>query len=129
MSDNEMRPQRPPAGGLPPDGALAADGQSRIRARPLVPKIQVDAVRKGFGALPVIGGVSFSVADGEFVAIVGPSGCGKSTLMNTIAGFEKPDSGEVRIDGAPDDRQRAKALAHCIDLDLLLIGHSATARS
>jgi ABC-type nitrate/sulfonate/bicarbonate transport system ATPase subunit len=65
------------------------------------PKIQVDAVRKGFGALPVIGGVNFSVADGEFVAIVGPSGCGKSTLMNTIAGFEKPDSGEVRIDGVP----------------------------
>ena len=68
-------------------------------------KIIVTDVHKSFesqkGTLPVIGGVSFSVADGEFVAIVGPSGCGKSTLMNTIAGFEKPDSGEVRIDGAP----------------------------
>ena len=67
------------------------------------PKIVVSDLHKSFasrqGALPVIGGVSFDVADGEFVAIVGPSGCGKSTLMNVIAGFERPDSGEVRIDG------------------------------
>src|SRR5690348_16175847 len=87
--EGEMEPPRPPARGLPPEGALAADWQSQIRANPLAPKIQVDALHKGFGALPVIGGVSFAVGDGEFVAIVGPSGCGKSTLMNTIAGFEK----------------------------------------
>jgi ABC-type nitrate/sulfonate/bicarbonate transport system ATPase subunit len=66
-------------------------------------KIVVDGVRKSFasakGSLPVIGGVSFSVADGEFVAIVGPSGCGKSTLMNIIAGFERVDEGSVKVDG------------------------------
>ncbi len=69
-----------------------------------VKKIVVDNVRKGFvrdkAALPVVDGVSFEIANGEFVAMVGPSGCGKSTLMNTIAGFEKPDSGRVLIDGA-----------------------------
>jgi ABC-type nitrate/sulfonate/bicarbonate transport system ATPase subunit len=68
------------------------------------PKIVVDAVRKEFAtakgaSLPVIGGVSFTVGDGEFVAIVGPSGCGKSTLMNILAGFDRPDTGTVRIDG------------------------------
>jgi ABC-type nitrate/sulfonate/bicarbonate transport system ATPase subunit len=67
-------------------------------------KIVVTDVHKSFesqkGALPVIGGVSFSVADGEFVAIVGPSGCGKSTLMNIVAGFERADRGSVRVDGA-----------------------------
>jgi len=67
-------------------------------------KIVVTDVHKSFesqkGTLPVIGGVSFSVADGEFVAIVGPSGCGKSTLMNIVAGFERADRGSVRVDGA-----------------------------
>ena len=67
-------------------------------------KIDVKDVKKSFvsdqGSLPVIGGVSFSVADGEFVAIVGPSGCGKSTLMNIIAGFDRPDEGSVTVEGA-----------------------------
>ena len=66
-------------------------------------KIVVSGLKKSFasdkGPLPVIGGVSFGVADGEFVAIVGPSGCGKSTLMNIIAGFERGDEGTVTIDG------------------------------
>ena len=44
--------------------------------------------------------VSFSVGDGELVAVVGPSGCGKTTLLNVIAGFERPDQGLVTIDGA-----------------------------
>jgi ABC-type nitrate/sulfonate/bicarbonate transport system ATPase subunit len=62
-------------------------------------KIEVRALKKGFGSLAVIDGVGFSVADGEFVAIVGPSGCGKSTLMNIVAGFERADEGGVRVDG------------------------------
>jgi ABC-type nitrate/sulfonate/bicarbonate transport system ATPase subunit len=66
-------------------------------------KIVVEGVTKSFfsnqGALSVINGVSFSVDDGEFVAIVGPSGCGKSTLMNIIAGFERQDLGWVKVDG------------------------------
>jgi len=63
-------------------------------------KIVVDNISKGFGALPVVGGVSFDVREGEFVAIVGPSGCGKSTLLNIIAGFERPAGGSIKIDGA-----------------------------
>ena len=46
-----------------------------------------------------IGSVSFSVREGEFVAIVGPSGCGKTTLLRTIAGLLKPSRGEVSFDG------------------------------
>jgi ABC-type nitrate/sulfonate/bicarbonate transport system ATPase subunit len=63
-------------------------------------KIIVEGVSKGFGALSVVDNVSLDVRDGEFVAIVGPSGCGKSTLLNMIAGFERADSGSIRVDGA-----------------------------
>src|SRR5690606_20423947 len=63
-------------------------------------KIVVDGISKGFGALKVVDEVSLDVRDGECVAIVGPSGGGKSTLRNIVAGFERPDRGAVRIDGA-----------------------------
>src|SRR5579862_1352723 len=43
--------------------------------------------------------LSFSVAPGEFVAVVGPSGCGKSTLLNMIAGLDRPSEGTVSLHG------------------------------
>ena len=77
-------------------------------------KIVVDNIRKHFASngkqLPVVDGVSFSVADGEFVAIVGPSGCGKSTLMNIIAGLDRPDTGSVRVDGVEVTRPSPKGI-------------------
>ena len=62
-------------------------------------KIAVESISKKFGALPVVGQVTFDMRDGEFVAIVGPSGCGKSTLLNIIAGFERPDGGSIKVNG------------------------------
>jgi NitT/TauT family transport system ATP-binding protein len=43
--------------------------------------------------------MSLTVGDGELVCLVGPSGCGKTTLLNLIAGLERPDEGEVRVNG------------------------------
>lgn len=78
------------------------------------PKIVVNDIKKGFdtdkGRLDVVGGISFTVEDGQTIAIVGPSGCGKSTLMKIIAGFDRPDSGEIRVDGAVRKGPNAKGV-------------------
>ncbi len=55
-------------------------------------------VRKTFGKVKVIHGISFDIADGEFVVLVGPSGCGKSTLLRMLAGLEEISGGEIVVD-------------------------------
>src|SRR5436853_499904 len=55
---------------------------------------------KRFGASPAVDRVSLSIERGEFFALLGPSGCGKTTLLRLIAGFETPDDGRIKIDGA-----------------------------
>jgi multiple sugar transport system ATP-binding protein len=59
--------------------------------------VAIHDVRKAFGAVQVIHGVTIAIADGEFVVLVGPSGCGKSTLLRMIAGLENITAGEIRI--------------------------------
>src|SRR3546814_18702382 len=59
--------------------------------------VTISNVRKSYGALEVVHGVSIDIPDGEFVVLVGPSGCGKSTLLRMIAGLEEVTSGEIRI--------------------------------
>jgi NitT/TauT family transport system ATP-binding protein len=49
----------------------------------------------------VVDDVSYRIHDREFVSIIGPSGCGKTTMMNMVAGFLRPTSGEVKLDGEP----------------------------
>ena len=60
-------------------------------------KVEFRDVRKSYGDLEVIHGVTTNVADGEFIVIVGPSGCGKSTLLRMVAGLEAITSGEIVI--------------------------------
>ncbi len=57
--------------------------------------LSVKQVKKKFGALEVIQGVSLEVTEPEIICIVGPSGCGKSTLLNIIGSIDAPDSGSV----------------------------------
>ena len=61
--------------------------------------VQLREIRKGFGDVEVIKGVSLDIEDREFVVFVGPSGCGKSTLLRLIAGLEEITSGDLLIDG------------------------------
>jgi branched-chain amino acid transport system ATP-binding protein len=63
--------------------------------------LEVRDLKKSFGGISAVGGVSFEVHAGEILGIIGPNGSGKSTLFNCILGQLQPSSGEVRIDGKP----------------------------
>ncbi len=56
-------------------------------------------LRKDFGGVQAVAGVSFTVAGGELVALIGPNGAGKSTCFNLLNGQIRPDSGQVVLDG------------------------------
>ena len=66
-------------------------------------KLQARNIVKRFdhngNSVLALDGVNLDVQEGDFVCIVGPSGCGKSTFLNIIAGLEKPDSGEILLNG------------------------------
>jgi branched-chain amino acid transport system ATP-binding protein len=65
------------------------------------PVLEVRELRRSFGGITAVDGVSFAVHPGEILGIIGPNGSGKSTLFNCILGQLKPSAGEVRIDGRP----------------------------
>jgi NitT/TauT family transport system ATP-binding protein len=59
--------------------------------------LRLNQIRRTFGDLVVIDGLTLDVAAGEFLAILGPSGCGKSTLLRIVAGLNPPDGGTLNI--------------------------------
>ncbi len=64
------------------------------------PVIELVGVNKSFGDTRVLTDISFSIRGNEFLTLLGPSGCGKSTTLRILAGFERPDSGDVLFEGA-----------------------------
>lgn len=65
----------------------------------LKPIIELHNIVKNYGDLQVVKNLDLTIYENEFVTLLGPSGCGKTTTLRMIAGFEKPDSGEIIIDG------------------------------
>jgi iron(III) transport system ATP-binding protein len=61
--------------------------------------IRVSNLIKAFDKTTIVHGISFDVADGEFVTLLGPSGCGKTTTLRCIAGLERTNGGIIEIDG------------------------------
>ena len=63
--------------------------------------LEIRDVSKSFGGLAAVQGVSFTLAEGELLALIGPNGAGKTTLFHVISGFLKPDAGMITYAGAP----------------------------
>ncbi|QVQ26873.1 ABC transporter ATP-binding protein [Achromobacter deleyi] len=61
--------------------------------------LTIEAVSMRFGAYQALDRIDLDIRQGEFVALLGPSGCGKTTLLRSIAGFLKPESGRILIEG------------------------------
>lgn len=74
--------------------------------------IQLHGSTKSFGSLQVLRGIDLQVNRGEVVAIVGPSGAGKTTLLQIMGTLDRPDEGEVIIDGENVSRLSATKIAH-----------------
>ncbi|MEZ4643416.1 MAG: ATP-binding cassette domain-containing protein [Chloroflexota bacterium] len=61
--------------------------------------IQVTDLKKSYGNVEALKGVSFSIADGEIIGLLGPNGAGKTTIIKALTGYLQPDSGTVLVDG------------------------------
>jgi len=72
-----------------------------FRGKNLADLLQINDVRKAFGNLRALDGVTFNVGEKEVHILIGPNGSGKTTLINVVSGFYRPDSGEVTLGGKP----------------------------
>jgi putative ABC transport system ATP-binding protein len=70
-----------------------------MKSVPLPPALECRGLRKQYGSRVVLSHLDFTLAPGEYIAVMGESGVGKSTLLNLIAGLDQADSGELLIDG------------------------------
>lgn len=73
--------------------------------------IQLESITKNFGSLQVLKGISFTIGKGEVVSIVGPSGAGKTTLLQIMGTLDRPDSGQVWLNGTDVSRMKEKELS------------------
>ena len=84
--------------------------------------LEVRNIKKHYGSLTAVDGISFKIGTGETLGLLGPNGAGKTTTVSMIAGLLRPDSGEVLLDGRPleGDTDPAKLKLGLVPQDLAL---------
>ncbi|MCP4201191.1 MAG: ABC transporter ATP-binding protein [bacterium] len=83
----------------------------------MTPVVEVSDLRKTYGSLTAVDGVSFSVEEGEIFGLLGPNGAGKTTTMECVEGVRDPDSGRIRVLGC-DPQARSSDLLQRIGVQL-----------
>ena len=73
--------------------------------------LKATGIKKAYGSLPILKGVDFSVEKGEIVSIIGASGAGKSTLLHILGTLDKPDEGEVELNGSKINKLSGELLS------------------
>jgi NitT/TauT family transport system ATP-binding protein len=89
---------------MPQPVSNGQDGHYQVLAQAASAEMTVEHVHKSYGIKPVVkvlDDCSLVLENRKLTVLIGPSGCGKSTLINILAGYERPDSGKVTIDGQP----------------------------
>ena len=74
--------------------------------------LELEGVSKRFGGLVAVNDVDMTVASGEIVGLIGPNGAGKTTLFNLISGFQKPDLGEIKLNGVSVVGKKPHQICH-----------------
>lgn len=82
------------------------------------PVLKVTGLKKSYGAIQAVGGVSFQVMPGEIFGVIGPNGSGKTTLFNSMLGQITPDEGKIELNG--------EDVTHCGPLELNRLGVGRT---
>ena len=86
-----------------------ADGATPPATPP--PVLSLEGLRRSYGAIAAVDGVSFSVECGEIVGLLGPNGAGKTTTIDMVLGVLEPSAGSIRIEGLDVRTRRSQALA------------------
>jgi ABC-type Fe3+/spermidine/putrescine transport system ATPase subunit len=87
-----------------PDRITSAGRRPARGNYPVSGEIHLEQLEKHFGDVVAVNGIDMEIPGGEFFTMLGPSGCGKTTTLRLIAGFERPDSGAIKLDGVDMSR-------------------------
>ena len=83
-------------------------------------RVSLKGVSYSLDSLEILRNIDLSVNSREIVSIIGPSGCGKSSVLNLISGLQRPDSGQIKIEGKSDQSDRLNMISYMQQKDLLL---------